>query len=246
LRGPGAVFQKSPWSPKAQLLEKTSILRYHKILNMNENIIQKGVNKMKGKRAQKYSLYAAIIIGIAIILSFSSCKNFGIPEFELKITIEEGVEGTPEAGVYARKDLSVIDYKYIAINPGHTVEVIVNGSRWVSEGQFTMYSDLDVVARIIDIRGTWNFELKYKDPDTGEEQDPIEFNITFSGNNFLSGIFTDDRGYSGTWDVVGITVTIIFNNWQDYELTGSISTMDGTWEGGGKSGGTWRAVREDS
>lgn len=212
---------------------------------MNENIIQKGVKKMKGKRAQKYSLYASIIIGIAIILSFSSCKNFGIPEFELKITTEEGVEGTPEAGVYPYKDLSVIDYKYIAVNPEHTVEVIVNGTRWNSEGQFTMFTDLDVVARIIDIRDTWRFELRYTDPDTGEEQDPIEFKITFSGNDLLFGEFTDDRGYSGTWDINGITITVIFSDWQDYELIGSIVTMDGTWEGDEKKG-TWRAVREDS
>lgn len=180
-----------------------------------------------------------------IILSFSSCKNFGIPEFELKIAIEEGVEGTPEAGVYPYKDLSVVGYKYVAINPDHTVEVIVNGSRWASEGQFTMYNDLDVVARIIDIRGTWDFELKYTDPDTGEEQDPIEFKITFSGNDLLFGEFTDDRGYSGTWDIVGITVTITFSDWEDYELIGSIVSMDGTWKDDNKEG-SWRAVREDS
>lgn len=212
---------------------------------MNENIIQKGVKKMKGKRAQKYSLYASIILGIVIILSFSSCKKFGIPEFELKITIEEGVEGTPEAGVYPYKDLSVIDYRYIALNPEHTVEVIVNGTRWNSEGQFTMYTNLAVVARIIDIRDTWRFELRYTDPDTGEEQDPIEFKITFSGNDLLFGDFTDDRGYSGTWDINGITITIIYSDWEDYELTGSIVTMAGNWEGDEKEG-TWRAVREDS
>ncbi len=201
---------------------------------------------MKGKKAQKYALYAAIILSTAVILYFSGCKNFGIPEFELKITVEDGVEGTPQAGVYAYKDLSVVEYKYIAIDPAHTVEVIVNGSRWVSEGQFTIYSDLDVVARIIDIRGTWNFELRHRDATSGEEIDPIEFKITFSGNDLLSGQFTDDRGYSGIWNITGISVTIIFSNWENYELTGSIATMNGDWDGGGKTGGTWKAVREDS
>ena len=200
---------------------------------------------MKTKKVPKYLLYASIILSLGVILSLSGCKNFGIPNYELKITVEAGVEGTPLAGVYSYRDLSIIDYKYTPENPDYTVEVLINGSRYLSEGRFTMYTDLDVVVQIIDIRGTWNLQLTYT-PTEGDKE-ITEFSITFSGNDLLSGNFTDDRGYAGTWNIDGVNITITYTNWKDYVLEGYITTMEGTWESAiDDKDGTWLSSRQSN
>jgi hypothetical protein len=200
---------------------------------------------MKTKKVPKYLLYASIILSLSVILSLGGCKNFGIPDYELEITVEEGVEGTPLPGVYTYRDLTIIDYRYTPANPEYTVEVLVNGTRRLSEGQFIMYTDLDVVARILDIRGTWDFQLTYT-PTEGDKE-ITEFSITFSGDNLLSGNFTDDRGYTGTWNIDGVIITITYTNWQDYVLEGYITTMEGTWESAiEEKDGTWLASRQST
>jgi hypothetical protein len=107
-----------------------------------------------------------------------------------------------------------------------------------------MYNNMDVLVRILDIRGTWEVELSVKDPDTGLEVESIEFNITFTGDNLLSGEFTDDRGYEGTWSIDGITINISYIDWQEYTLEGLITTMEGTFNSDPEDKeGTWRARR---
>ena len=184
----------------------------------------------------------AIIFSIPVILglSFSGCKKFGVPDYELSITFEDGVQGLPINGTYSHEELSVIEYSYTPLNDEHTVEVLVNGNRWASEGSFTMYTDMDVLVRIFDLRGTWNFTLTASDTDV----DDRELEITFSGGSLLSGNFSDDQGNSGIWDINGDTLTMTYGDWQDYILTGSVTTMSGDWTGDSLDG-TWGAVRLD-
>jgi hypothetical protein len=190
---------------------------------------------MKSKILQTY---VPIILSIAIVLYLSGCKGFGVPDYELSIQIGSGVEGTPPSGTYTYKELSTIDYSYKPLNSEHQVEVVVNGSRWASAGTFTMYTNLEVVVQIIDIRGTWDFRLKSTDANV----ETMEFSITFSGKTPITGDFTDDRGYKGTWTIDGANLTMTYTNWENYSLTGSIITMKGNWTNNDKSG-TWGAIR---
>lgn len=170
--------------------------------------------------------------------SFNSCKGFGIPDWTLEITFEEGVAGTPGPGVYSYEELTTIDYSYYPIDEQNRVEVLVNDNRWSPAGEFIMYTNINVLVRIFDLRGTWDFTLEDNDSD-----DEMEFSIGFFGNNVLSGGFNDSQGYSGTWNVDGNTLTITYTDWFDYVLTGYIDTMVGDWTGDGKTG-TWSATRQ--
>jgi hypothetical protein len=104
-----------------------------------------------------------------------------------------------------------------------------------------MYTDLEVVVQIIDIRGTWAVTLEPSSEEADKED--VIFNITFEGADLLSGDFTDDRGYSGEWKIEDTTLTITYADWVDYVLTGAITTMKGTWKSQGKEG-PWDAVRQ--
>jgi hypothetical protein len=95
---------------------------------------------------------------------------------------------------------------------------------------------MEIVVRIIDIRGDWAFVL------VEDDVDDLEFVVTFTGNSLLSGEFTDDRGYRGTWSIDGVNLTMNYDNWLGYELFGYIDSMDGTWERAGYTG-TWSAGR---
>ena len=169
--------------------------------------------------------------------SFNNCKSFGIPDWTLEITFEEGVAGTPTPGVYTYEELAKIEYSYYPIDDQHRVEVLVNNNRWSPAGEFIMYTNINVLVRLFDIRGNWDFTLKIKDT-----TDEMEFSIGFFGDNVLSGGFNDSQGHSGTWNIDGNKLTITYTNWFDYVLTGEISTMSGEWAGNGKTG-TWNANR---
>lgn len=188
---------------------------------------------MKSKTLQICGL---TILSITMIVLLSGCKDFGVPDFELKIDFGDDVIGTPTAGNYTHKELTEIKYSYEAIDSQFRVEVVANGNRWLPEGSFLMYTDMEIQVRIIDIRGDWEFILKE------EDEDDLEFTVTFLGNNLLSGDFTDNRGYRGTWVVSGEDLTMNYDNWQGYELIGSIISMEGTWNRAGNTG-TWSAGR---
>lgn len=192
-------------------------------------------------KAKIVNISLFIVVSLVLLLPLGSCKNFGVPDFTLKIEIKEGAQGTPPAGEYVYKELEVIEYQYTPEDDQHHVEVLVNGSRWLSSGSFTMFTDLEVVVQIIDIRGTWAITLE--PPSDEENGEDVIFNITFEGADLLSGDFTDDRGYSGEWNIDDTTLTITYADWLDYKLTGDIATMSGTWKGQGKEG-TWDAVRQ--
>jgi hypothetical protein len=193
--------------------------------------------KVKVNRLMKSALF--LLPGLLLIFALNSCKDFGTPDWELSVSVEEGVEGTPSTGVYQHKELTTIDYNYYPLNEDNTLEVLVNDSRESASGQLIMYTNITLVVRVFDIRDTWNIALQEDDSD----DEPITFDITFSGSNFLSGTFTDTQGHSGTWSITSTTLTITYDDWENYELIGTIPLMSGTWSNGDDITGTWSAVR---
>ncbi|MDQ1350621.1 MAG: hypothetical protein QG657_923 [Acidobacteriota bacterium] len=181
-----------------------------------------------------------IIVSVLLILSFGSCKNFGIPDYKLTVVIGPGVNGTPPTGVTTHKELDTIDYEYKADDSNYQVEVLVNDSVGSSAGKFVMYTDLNVVAQIFDIRDTWDFTLEETADGTVEKR---EFTVTFTGNSLLSGDFTDSTGHYGAWIIDDTDLTMTYSNWLDYKLTStSVTGMAGTWSGEEKSS-SWSASR---
>ena len=192
--------------------------------------------EVKSSRFEKSALY--LILCLLLILLTSSCKGFGTPDWELTIIIGDGVEGTPSAGVYQYKELTTIDYSYYPLDDANTLEVLVNDSRRAASGQLIMYADLIVKVRIFDIRDTWNIALQ----EDNTSNEPQSYQITFTGSTFLSGEFTDTQDHYGTWSIVANTLTITYNNWESYKLTGTIPQMSGSWSNGDTTG-TWSANR---
>jgi len=173
-----------------------------------------------------------------LILPLASCSFFGLPEYELSITVAQGVNGTPVSSVQVLPELTEIEYAYTPVNSLHTVEVITNGGQGAETGTVTMYTNITLVARPIDIRAVWNISLHNSDSTV---IDP--FTITFSGADILTGTFSDSRGYSGTWDAASNKININYSNWESYKLTGTLFSMNGTWSNGAATG-SWGAKRE--
>jgi len=194
---------------------------------------------MKTKTNSAFAVYRALLSVCILILPLLSCSFFGIPEYELTVTVKEGAQGTPESGLHSYKDLTLVEYKYSPVNPLASVEVIYEGSSVAAEGKLTMYTHATLEARLIDIRGIWNITFNYKDTAIPA----IKFKITVSGSDVLAGIFSDDRGYSGSWDASKKSIVFKYLNWKDYILSGTLVSMNGTWKGESKEG-SWSAVRE--
>jgi hypothetical protein len=192
---------------------------------------------MKMKTNSVIAVCRALLSFCILILPLLSCNFFGIPDYELTVTIKDGVQGTPASGQHSYKDLTAVDYKYSPVNPLHTVEVIYDGSRLAAEGKVTIFSNVAWEARLFDIRATWDITFSYADTTVPA----IKFKITISGNNILAGTFTDDRGYSGTWDAAKGSIVFKYSNWKDYILTGTLFSMNGTWKGESKTG-NWSAT----
>jgi hypothetical protein len=187
----------------------------------------------------KISMIPLIFIFILMMsFSFNNCKGFGIPDWTLEITFEEGVAGSPPPGVYTYEELSKIEYNYYPIDEQLRVEVLVNNGRWPAAGEFVVYTNMNVLVRLFDIRGNWDFTLT-----VNNSTDKMEFSIGFFGDSVLSGGFNDSEGHSGTWNISGNKLTLTYTNWLNYVLTGDISTMSGEWTGDEKTG-TWNATRQ--
>ena len=172
----------------------------------------------------------------ALLLPLASCKFLSGPDYELIITVEAGVAGSPASGVYSYKDLSEVDYAYTPQNAQHTVEAVIDGARSKAEDTLTVYHRTTLVARVIDIRGTWN--VTSYDTDAKE----TTFDLTFSGADVLGGTFSDSRGYSGTWSGAANELVITYGNWEAYVYSGTLFNMGGTWANG-SAAGTWSASR---
>lgn len=192
---------------------------------------------MKLKKLSRYSALTAIALSLLLALFTGACKKFGIPDYTLKITIEDGIQGLPSAGEYVHKDLTVIEYNYESEDPNLAVEVIFNGSRWSPEGTITMYNDFEMEVRHVNLLGEWRFTLT----DSSDSAIQQEFVITFDGE-FGSGNFIDDRGFSGTWHQEDKILYMSYSDWEVYLLEGSPITMAGTYSNGAAAG-VWSAER---
>ncbi len=189
------------------------------------------------KKIKKIAVYGGFVQILVILLVLGSC-DFGTPDYRLNVIIEEGVTGTPQAGEYMHKDLSEISYEYTGIDPIHTVEVFLNDIRQTYTGTFAMYTDVTLLARLVDIRGKWSMEMQQTDP-----SETFEFEMTLDGTSLTSGTFSDSRGYHGYWTGESGVVTITYTDWNFFVLTGAVFNMSGTFAVGEDEKGAWAAER---
>jgi len=186
--------------------------------------------------------HTEIIFLILLILTFAHC-DWGIPDYQVTVITGEGVTGAPEAGVYEHREGTTVNYDYFPEDPVHTVEVFIDDSRNTGSGSITVWSSFTLTSQLVDIRGTWNMQMRWSE----SSEVNFDFNITFLGADLTSGTFSDDRGYSGLWSAENGNITITYTNWSDYVLIGSLFNMNGTYTGAG-SDGAWSASEpeEDS
>ncbi len=187
-------------------------------------------------------LSSVVISGlIFLMLILINCQPLN---YTLTVIVDEGVTGTPESGKYTYKELSTVEYSYTPINPLHTVEVLINDKyRKPAQDSIVLYGDEYVLrAKIMDVRGTWKIKMTKSDSTSVD----FEFTVTLTGNDVISGIFTDSRGYRGTWDTsyayTGNIITLRYADWKDYILTGTYFDMKGNFMGEGTTG-SWTSER---
>ena len=65
---------------------------------------------------KKKAIYLGLLLTISLIFINTSCKNFGVPDYQFTVTLGEGVSGTPAAGTYSYKELSVVTYNHALSN----------------------------------------------------------------------------------------------------------------------------------
>jgi hypothetical protein len=186
----------------------------------------------------------AAALPLAVLLATGSCK-WGVPDYTLTVTLENGVTGTPEAGQHAYKELTTITLNYTPVNPLNTVEVFINGTiRKAGLSTVIMYGDgYTLTARLVDFRGSYKVTMSYTDTSVTA---PDPFVITITGADLLSGTFTDERGYHGTWAAAADTLTLAYWDWDFYVLSTTPFNMgysSGIFSGGGLTG-SWMAVKQ--
>lgn len=193
------------------------------------------------KRNGKYG-FAAAAAAALVLLAAAGCR-FGIPDYTLTVIVEDGVSGNPESGEYVFQELTTVEYSYQAVDPIHTVEVLLNDSvRSVGAGTVVLYGDGYVLkARLVDLRGAWKMTLRYSDTSIPS---PGEFTVTLTGADLTGGTFTDSRGANGVWTAVSNIVTLTYADWFDYVLTGTVYSMQGSFTGEELTG-TWTAARQE-
>lgn len=172
-----------------------------------------------------------LFVLVLLIMFHGSC-GWETTEFTLTVVVGEGISGVPESGTYVYQEFEEIEYKYEIEGDFIQPEIYINNYRkLIMEGTLIMYCDTTLTIEQIDIRKEWNMVFSEQDVDD------VEWKITFSGPDLRSGTFSDNRGYTGTWEVSGSnSLTIHYDDWADYVFTGTLSSLGGNWEGEGKSG----------
>lgn len=178
---------------------------------------------------------ACLLSVCLLLLPLAGCKFLGHPDYELSITIEPGVTGTPAAGVYTHTELDEVEYAYTPVNSKHTVEVLVDGGQEDADSSLIIYKNTALVARLFDVRNTWKITYSVTDSTTA-----LDFTITLTGSDILGGAFSDSRGHHGTWDASSGVLTFTFSDFESYKYTGALLDMSGTWSNGTTTG-TWSA-----
>jgi hypothetical protein len=193
---------------------------------------------MKTKTNSVLAVFRVLLSACILIVPLLSCNFFGIPSYELKVTVKDGVLGTPENGQHSYKDLTSVEYAYTPANYLHTVEVVYEGARLEASGNFIIYTNVALEARLVDIRAIWTITIYNSDTTTLATAD-----VTFSGADILGGTFSDSRSLAGTWDGTSNKITMTYGNWENYVLIGTLFSMSGTWSNGDATG-TWSATRK--
>jgi len=191
----------------------------------------------KIKTIKRMAVYGGVVPILLLIMVLGSC-DFGTPDYKLNVTLEEGVTGTPGPGEHLHRDLSEVSYEYTGIDPIHTVEVFLNGIRQPDTGIFTMYTNVELIARLVDIRGRWRVNMVQTDTAA-----TFEFDLTLDGAGLTNGTFSDSRGYSGIWTAENGVVTISYTDLSGYVLLGTVYDMSGTYSVDGVNAGVWSTGR---
>ncbi len=171
----------------------------------------------------------------ALIISLSTATACipTSPEYTITFIISQGITGTPASGTFSYKEFESVPYKYEVTSTEFTwPEIFINGTRASAEGNLKVYNNFIVEVRNIDIRNdlgnpndVWEITLFNKFG--GEE---TVFELRFAGNNSLGGVFSDNRGYHGTWAITeSKNLAVVFNNWDDALFSGDIERMSGPW-----------------
>jgi len=192
---------------------------------------------MKNKNGS-FVLMRNMLCAVALLLPLAGCNFLGHPDYELAVTIEPGVTGTPASGVYTYTELEEVSYSYTPVNAKHTVQVLVDDGKEDAIASFTIYKNTTLVARLFDVRGTWKISYYLSTNSTVNE-----FTVTFSGSDILNGTFSDSRGHHGTWDAASGVFTFTFSDFESYKYTGALLAMSGTWSNGTVTG-TWGAAKQ--
>lgn len=185
---------------------------------------------MKPEIFYKIALFVFLLM-VMMVQPNCGWKN---PEFTLTVVVGAGITGTPETGTYSYPEFEEVEYRYEYEEGAVQPEIYLNEYRKLTlEGTLVMYNDITLTIEQIDIRKEWTLTFDQQD------EDDILWKITFGGADLRSGTFTDDRGYSGTWEVTGSNaITFRYDDWFDYVFTGTLSSLSGSWSGEGESG-TW-------
>lgn len=184
-----------------------------------------------------------VVISVFLIyaVAFQNSCNWSSTNYTLTVIIEEGISGTPETGTYEYKEFSEVEYEYEMAEGSVQPEIYFNSSRSVDlSGSVVMYCDIVMTIRQVDIRAQWILSLLNEGGDVTKE-----WLIEFTGSDLHSGTFTDDRGYSGTWQVTDSNdLTITYNDWENYIFYGTLTDFGGDWENG-ESSASWYMLLKD-
>lgn len=168
---------------------------------------------------------------VGILLSFSCIPTS--PEYTVTFIIDDGIVGTPAGGTYTYHEFEDISYKY---TPGSSdvlwPTVYINGIRAKGEDTMTVFNHTVIEVHQIDIRNdTVNQDDQWQFIMYNIQGGVVaSFRLRFLGSSNRMGTFSDDSNHYGTWEITeSKKLVMTYLNWEDYVLTGDISTMTGVW-----------------
>lgn len=94
---------------------------------------------------------------ISLLINTNCKKSQETVEYELTVTLYEGVTGTPEAGTYVYTEVEDVEYSYSLLEGYTALTVILDGEEVESSGTFTMDNDHYIV--VTAGQGTGDYRL---------------------------------------------------------------------------------------
>jgi len=182
--------------------------------------------------AKWWSRAVGLAVAAVVMIPGQGSCGWGSPQYTLQVFVGEGIQGTPQSGTYVYNEFDTVDYLYDADADTVTPQIYLNSTRkLLLSGTVTMYTNIEMRVEQTDLRQEW--DLIFKEDD----QEDAEWRIIFSGATLRSGTFSDSNGRRGTWVVENKgDLTITYEDWADYVLTGTLTELSGTWTGEGHAG----------